>query len=599
MSAFFNQRTFLAAFILLSLAFDTSPVIAGNHASNSLDDRHELNPLMGEGEYSPLLALLVGEFSAWRGDSQQALGHYQQAIKLVEPGDHAALASRATKMAYKQQDFEAMLGFSQSWVESEQSVQEQAQAFFFYAVALNKNTRFPQAMQAMRKAGELGHETDFTRLVNQVQPVQFDDADEYRRYLLTRSHTLSDYYDVNQASYDLPLAMALVAVKEDDIQRANKWVEQAISNGQNQLAVMEFALQIYRSTDNVEGAEQIYRYLLQDEVVLTVEINREKLRHQFALYMTDKDVDVAIEQLLVLAEDYPSNQRYQFHLALIYLEHGRAEQARPILLDLTNGQASKIYAEEAWYYLALLSMEAEAYEEAVAYLALIKKQKLAVKKSKALLQAYLSLAAYESALNETAFLSQQVSNLIELETVLLTQSSIYQLLGRTELALASLDKLQRYEVYSPRVYYQRAMVLYQLKQMDAAELELEMYLVLEPKDIRAMHLLASWIAVDSQRFEEALTWLNKAEGIDPNDVEVLDTTGWVLYRMGRMHEAQVYMQKARSFSEDVELAARFAEVLWQNGEHHQAKELLKEAYAQSPQDKVLTDTMQRLRIVID
>ena len=66
-----------------------------------------------------------------------------------------------------------------------------------------------------------------------------------------------------------------------------------------------------------------------------------------------------------------------------------------------------------------------------------------------------------------------------------------------------------------------------------------------------------------------------------------------------MGEAKSYLAKAQLLSEDANIKAHFAEVLWRSGEQRRAEVLLREAYAQSTSDEVLADTIRRLDVVFD
>ena len=71
--------------------------------------------------------------------------------------------------------------------------------------------------------------------------------------------------------------------------------------------------------------------------------------------------------------------------------------------------------------------------------------------------------------------------------------------------------------------------------------------------------------------------------------------GWVLFRMGELSEAVVYLRRAYAGRPDAEIATHLGEVLWVMGERDEARKLLREAEQKSPGNETLQNTLKRLK----
>ena len=71
--------------------------------------------------------------------------------------------------------------------------------------------------------------------------------------------------------------------------------------------------------------------------------------------------------------------------------------------------------------------------------------------------------------------------------------------------------------------------------------------------------------------------------------------GWVLYRMGRLDEAEEYLRKALVLRADSEVAAHLGEVLWAKGDRKGANEIWNTALQETPGDDKLLDVIKRFK----
>ncbi|PZP64805.1 MAG: hypothetical protein DI596_01085, partial [Azospira oryzae] len=87
--------------------------------------------------------------------------------------------------------------------------------------------------------------------------------------------------------------------------------------------------------------------------------------------------------------------------------------------------------------------------------------------------------------------------------------------------------------------------------------------------------------------------IEKALELSPDDPFILDSMGWVEYRLGRTQQGLDYLQRAYSLRPDPEIAAHLGEVLWVLGRREEARKVWDSALSEHPDNKVLLDVVRK------
>ena len=117
-----------------------------------------------------------------------------------------------------------------------------------------------------------------------------------------------------------------------------------------------------------------------------------------------------------------------------------------------------------------------------------------------------------------------------------------------------------------------------------AEADLRRILVAEPDNVAALNALGYTLADRTTRYREALALIDRARAADPDNAAIIDSHGWVLYRLGRNDEALVELRRAFGLQKDPEIAAHLGEVLWVQGEKDEARRFFDESKRLQPED---------------
>jgi Flp pilus assembly protein TadD len=144
--------------------------------------------------------------------------------------------------------------------------------------------------------------------------------------------------------------------------------------------------------------------------------------------------------------------------------------------------------------------------------------------------------------------------------------------------------------------YQEAMVDERLNRLDEMEKLLRRILVLQPDNSQALNALGYSLADRNLRLDEALTMVRQAHELSPADPFIVDSLGWVEYRMGHYDAATTLLSQAYSSRKDTEIAAHLGEALWAEGKHDEAMRVLRDAHRLDAGNEVLKQTMARLKV---
>jgi len=165
-----------------------------------------------------------------------------------------------------------------------------------------------------------------------------------------------------------------------------------------------------------------------------------------------------------------------------------------------------------------------------------------------------------------------------------------ELLARGDDPKAEMDAYARGLAAFPddlEILYARALSWERQDDIARAEADLRRLLVIEPESVAALNALGYTLADRTDRYQEALELINRARAAEPDNAAIIDSYGWVLYRLGRHEEALAELRRAHALQEDAEIAAHVAEVLWVMGRRDEAREYFEEARELDPDNRAL------------
>ena len=182
---------------------------------------------------------------------------------------------------------------------------------------------------------------------------------------------------------------------------------------------------------------------------------------------------------------------------------------------------------------------------------------------------------------------QQRAQLIIAEAQLLREAGAYR--KAFDLLSDGLKKLPDYA----ELLYDRALAAEKIGKADIMEQDLRKLIQLRPDHAHAYNALGYGLAEHTDRLKEALELIEKAIQLSPNDPFIMDSLGWVHYRMGNINQGLSYLKQAFGLNPDPEIAAHLGEVLWVQGTREEAKNIWQTALKNHPGNEALLSTMKK------
>lgn len=145
-----------------------------------------------------------------------------------------------------------------------------------------------------------------------------------------------------------------------------------------------------------------------------------------------------------------------------------------------------------------------------------------------------------------------------------------------------------------RLLYARAMLEVDLDDLAGAERDLRRVIELKPADAEALNALGYTLADRTGRNQEALALIQKAIKLKPDEPAIIDSLGWVEYRLGNIASALKNLRRAFALQPDAEIAAHLGEVLWVDGQHAEARQIWEQGRKKDADNKALLETVRRL-----
>lgn len=329
------------------------------------------------------------------------------------------------------------------------------------------------------------------------------------------------------------------------------------------------------------------------------------MRDFLAIHASAREVRLAYARTLVnanqfpeahaeftrLTQDFPRNAEVSFAAGLLSLQMGDLVAARDLLtqtLDYSPREPDTVY-----YYLGQVAEQMKQPDAAVAHYAKVQGGNYLV--SARARQA--GILARAGKLEDARALLAATQGESDAQNIRLIQAQA-ELLRNDKQHTVEFDTLseglKRFPD-APDLLYDRAMAAEKLGKLDVLEADLRRVIVLRPEDAQAYNALGYTLADRTDRLAEAVSLLDKALALAPDDPFILDSVGWAQFRSGNLARAQEYLERAFRMRPDPEIAAHLGEVLWARGQRDEAGKLWQSSLQTHPQNEVLLETLRRLK----
>ena len=95
-------------------------------------------------------------------------------------------------------------------------------------------------------------------------------------------------------------------------------------------------------------------------------------------------------------------------------------------------------------------------------------------------------------------------------------------------------------------------------------------------------------------WEEAEALIRQAYILEPDEAAIVDSMGWIMFRLGRLAEAEQFLRRAWDLEKNAEIGAHLGEVLWVQERYDEARAAWADAARVDASNPVLQETIMRL-----
>ena len=151
------------------------------------------------------------------------------------------------------------------------------------------------------------------------------------------------------------------------------------------------------------------------------------------------------------------------------------------------------------------------------------------------------------------------------------------------------------EPKDPGLLYTYAMSAEKSGHIDVMEKTLREILRKNPNDANSLNALGYSLADRNQKLPEAFKLISKAHQLSPKDGFILDSLGWVNFRMGKNALALEQLQQAFGMKPEADIAAHIGEVLWVMNRPVEAEDMWRKGQQLDANNATLKETLKRLK----
>jgi len=519
-----------------------------------------------------LYLLLVAEIAGQRGAYDVALeGYLRAAEKVNEP----KVAERAAKIAaYLKNDTKTEQALSQ-WLKNDTESLPARKMAALSALRANDKVTALKHLNFLLKKDPAGFEVSLLELVKVAV------AENQGEFFYEVLESLSVQHPEKASIY---FVQAIVASQLKKNNLALLKVEKSLELLPNWNKALVLHAQLALHAGNIPLAKTI----LEEAMVKDPKniVFKGMLGQVFLKTENYQQASVLYEEILKIE---PRDDETRYRLALVYLQLKQEEKARVLLLALSD---SRRWQPQASLYLGKMAANQNNVADALVWFDKVTVEPLAFEASVSAIALLMEKQRYVEAKQRLKALKEVTPEhqlrLVLVEAELLTKQKEYRQ------AFDLLTQALKENPKQPELLYSRALVAENLNKLDVLEADLLVVLKKYPNDVNALNALGYTLANRTQRYQDAEKYLSKALALKPNEAVIIDSYGWLQFRLGNLGQAKLYLERAYSKLKEAEIAAHLVEVFWVMEEKQQAKALFSKAWKMEPNNEFLLKLKQRI-----
>lgn len=542
-------------------------------SDETIEEKAQTEPEIVYKNFEPetFYSLMVAELAGDRQRYDIALRNYvQQAHQTRDK----AVAARATRIARFLGARQVTLNSSLLWLELEPSNEE---AQVIAATELAQAGRLSESIKLAKNLSEKDVDSLFLSIASRAEQ-----STDTQREGLIKEYT--ELLEIHPEKPELIIGKGLLLAQSGSVDEALKLAQGVLKDDPMNVPAAKLETNILRELErNDEAKARLSSMLEQDPRNLS-------LRLHYARLLTHDDIEGSKEQFEILNEQKPGDPDLMFSLALLNQELGLFDEAKALYSELIH---TPNRGSSAHFYLGEIANAQGDTETALVHYQQVGAGQdfmLAINRASDILLSQNRLEDFGDQFNKLRrdFPQQE-------ERLYLSQSNLLVRHAMLEEAVNILTEGLTFHTQSSSLLYARAMANEQRDLIHLTEEDLRTILNYDTTNATALNALGYTLADRTDRFEEAFELISEAFALNPDDPAIIDSMGWVHYRLGNYQQAITHLREAMKAFPDHEIAAHLGEVLWVVGEKQEAEAIWQEGLRLNPDSDIIPGVIERLK----
>ncbi len=520
-----------------------------------------------------LARVIIAEMAGQRGYNQKALNDY---LELARETNDLNIIKRASRIASFLRDVPASIETGNLWLAKEPNSQEALRTLAFQMVAMG---RYREAMDHLRNLLAQGATIDFRLITNQT--AIDNNAALMIDALIADFEELTALYPANQS---LRLGLAHLYQQNTQIEQAYELVRVLAQEMNDNPEVVILEVDLLEQMGNTALAEKRLEQGLRNNE------NHKELRFQYGRKLLDEQrYREAHDQFQIIVEQFPEDYDMLYSLALISMEINMLNEAKQYFQRLVEN-AQRL--DDAHYYLGYINVQENNPTEAIGHFINVNSGGNFLQAQRSLAELMIRAGRYPEV--KARFQNIRFRNPDYNIPLLTLEANVLLDKGLFNEASTVLNNAVGAFPNNIQLLFLRSVYAQEVNDLLLMEVDLRKIIQLNPTSPVAYNSLGYTLADRTNRFDEAYQLILRAVELAPNDPAIIDSLGWVQYRLGLYEEARENLDRAYELFPDHEVAAHLGEVLWVMGDKSAARKVWRRALESQPDSEHIRSTMERL-----
>ncbi len=510
-----------------------------------------------------LYELLTAEIAIQYRDPQQSLDHYYKAALLTRD---AEVYRSAIALAVSVEDYQRAKILAEHW----------------YTVD-SENTELNKVMALIYLQTE-----DYTEALGRIEVLLRSEADLDTRHVLP----ILGHIEFEK-SREVLEKLEQAAPENAAVHWLKAYLNFYYGNYQQALNMIDQALVYNPDLVNAIALKADILFALNEDKVALEWLSRQAtlqpqsflLQAKAASSLQNYGHTVPARRFFEAAYDLNSEQAtFILQYAIFNISEKRLDDAERLLARYSELGGE---AEVATYYKATLAEKRGDLQAAINYFRAVKLEGLRSEAALNIAKIYQIQGLFEKADEQFEALREFSENEGEQIRYYIAQTTALREGGFKERAIRLYNEaIERYPA-SLSLLYSRGMLWLEMDQFNLFEQDMERVIELDEDNWQALNALGYTLADLNRRLDYASIYIRRAYEINPTEPAVIDSMGWLAFRLNNLELAESYVQKAASMFHDSEILGHWVEILWSMQREAEATRLLKDALIDFPESDYL------------